>query len=390
MQTLSLLAALGLGACHLYTGDAPPDAAGPTAPDAAVPDAGLTTTATVACMPDFGDVAIVACGFGPSLGVIAVEGDALYAVSAASSYYRVQQGVGVTPLYHSNTTQPGLATAVAGSVFADGAIYFPALVELGQSSASLGLVAIDADGHTMGEPRVVTTGEGTEPNAPLVTDGTRLYMASTISESGGGAYVGPVVQSTLAGPALVPSTQDAGSPLAVVDGTLYYLHDNALARVPLGGGASTELVAGLDASAWTDRAVSPTTAYVTLAADPFSIRQVNVTDHSSSVLVTLPVGGEVPIGPPHDLRYDAGALYFLRDLGTDYAQLVRLRVDSGPDAIPEVLLQGPGLGVPVFDTQALYAAYTRGGYDAPIEGVIARIPKPAPHARAIATAGSSK
>ena len=368
-RPLIVALALGAAACTGHTGPAgdEPDAGSAPLPDGSAPPAAS------GCAADGTGTDIVACGFGPSVGIVGASGRAVYALSAAGTYFCVDLDPGTTRLFHVGAPSSALTTGLLGPVLADDRIYFSTLVDQGRF-ASYGVVSIATTAPTSGDPRIVTLGDQTEPTGTVIADATRLYMESTVFEPEGGAYVGPVVATGLGGSALTPITPDSGRPVAVVDDLLYYRHDAELARVGLDGSGRTVLAAAVAENAANDRAVDASGAYTTLASGPYAITRISPTGATTLVVEASRGDVEITVGPPHDLRLADGALYYLQDLGTDYAQLVRVRLTSAGPGVPETLFGGPGLAPPVFADGVMYLAYTRGGYDAPIEGVIARFP----------------
>ncbi len=365
----ALALALGAAACTGHTGPAHDE---PDAGSAPLPDGSAPPSAS-ACAADGTGADIVACGFGPALGLVGASGRAVYALSDAGTYFRVDVDTGTSRLFHAGAPSSALTTGLLGTVLADDRIYFSTLVDQGRF-ASYGVVSIPTTAPTTGDPRIVTLGDQTEPTGTVIADATRIYMESTVFEPEGGAYVGPVVATGLGGSALTPITPDSGRPVAVVDDLLYYRHDSELARVGLDGGGRTVLAAAVAENAARDRAIDASGVYTTLASGPYAITRISPTGGTTLVVEAARGDAEVPIGPPHDLRLAGGALYYLQDLSTDYAQLVRVRLTSAGPGVPETLFGGPGLAPPVFADGVMYLAYTRGGYDAPIEGVIARFP----------------
>ncbi|MCX5748319.1 MAG: hypothetical protein NT062_38190, partial [Proteobacteria bacterium] len=206
-----------------------------------------------------------------------------------------------------------------------------------------------------------------------IDDGSRLYWASVQHENFS-AFSGPVVAMGYDGSAITPRTTEYGAPVAVQAGQLYYRHDEGLARVPVAGGAAQVIATGLADTTYTDRAIDDAYAYAATAAAPYAIRRFPVAGGPSELVLEANRGDvEVSLDPPHDLRRDGDSLYFLQRMAGEVDVLYRVRLEGPPVAEP--IAQAAELGAPVFDATAIYVAYQRGGGDAPIEGVIARIAK---------------
>ncbi|MFI5298426.1 MAG: hypothetical protein ACHREM_10030, partial [Polyangiales bacterium] len=90
-------------------------------------------------------------------------------------------------------------------------------------------------------------------------------------------------------------------------------------------------------------------------------------------------GGEVPMGLPFALRLDRDSVYFLQSGASNAVfnttpTLYRIG-KSALDGDPSAVFSASSLGPPRFDASSIYVSYERGGLTAPIEGVIARLPK---------------
>jgi hypothetical protein len=255
-------------------------------------------------------------------------------------------------------------------------IVMPSLIMVNEDEAAFGLVAVPTTAPTTAATTVAAGGTYTL-SAPLIGNAGFVYATSTVSDGGDGAYSGPVVEVALASGAQRAVTTDYGSPIAVVDGYLYYQHDDSIERVPLAGGATTTVVPAIPAGAFEDRAIDGDFVYTTTPADPFTIVRFPVAGGASTPVITLSQGGELPLGAPSFLRRDGDYLYFL--LGGNgggepgYGVLSRLRLDGSSQR--EVVSEELAMCAPAFDATNIYVAYQRGGGDVPIEGVIAAIAK---------------
>ncbi|CAN5882129.1 hypothetical protein BH11MYX2_BH11MYX2_04400 [soil metagenome] len=335
-----------------------------------------TSTAAAPCAPEpYGNAEILACGFGPKLALIGVDADRIYAVSEPGTYYAVDHGGTTTRLFHNYFGQDG--TAQRGSVIHDGHIIVPSNIDEG-TYIGAGLISIDgAAPHE--EATVLVRDDHFEPFAGLVDGGGLIYASSIEHGDDFSTYSGRVISISYDGNHLAPVTPDYGTPIGVTSSYLYYLHGHDAKRVPLAGGPDETVVANIAFSAWKNDAVGESYLYGSSDAAPYDLVGFPITGGEPLPLTTLTSNAEIPQSPAHDLHIDGNWLYFMRSYGDDdtssgSTQLMRIRLDGSGEL--EYVAGGENMLAPVFDENFLYIAYTRGGYDAPIEGVIARIPKP--------------
>lgn len=325
-----------------------------------------------ACVPEpQSGVTIVGCGFGPSLGVLAADDSAVYAVSATHSYFALERASGtVTALFRSPDGGGSPAALAGATVVHDHALFFPSLVDVA-GGVTDGIVSIDGRMATT-SPRVVMTAQRYAPRSSMIADGQRLYWAS-IDHHDGAAFVGPVVAMGFDGSALRPVTSHAGEPIAVVGDELAYRQVDQVLMVPIAGGVPRLIASGLSDASRSDRAVDEGHVYATLADAPYQIWRFPTAGGPAELVVEASAGGEIQLEPPHDLRRDGDSLYFMQRVAGELEFLYRLRLDDGSPV--QLLASAAEASPPVFDASSIYIAYQRGGFDAPIEGVIARIAK---------------
>ncbi|MDX2090023.1 MAG: hypothetical protein SFX73_19355 [Kofleriaceae bacterium] len=330
-----------------------------------MPAAGCTTA-----VPD--TQVVVGCDFGPSVHPFAVSDGRLYAVSGGTFSAIDLASSAKTRLFRYEFTSFPAALA-AGTVVQDGRLYMPGnvVVDGGVMSA---LLSVDAIAPTPDDvPTVVTWFERYHLQAPMFGDGEHLYAESTVHEDFS-AFSGPVVAIGYDGDDLAPRSPRYGMPIGLADDTLYYLHGRTLERMPKTGGTAEVLATDLSDASFHDRAVDADHAYTTTAAAPFELRRFGANGVNEVVATAHEGNPEVPMSPPHDLRRDGDWLYFLQDVGGEgsrYRALQRVPADGSGEI--EAVVSGEDLTPPVFDGDGLYVAYTRGGVDEPIEGVVVRI-----------------
>jgi hypothetical protein len=331
-------------------------------------------SSAAACAPEpYGNAEILACGFGPKLALVGGDTDRLYAVSEAGTYYAVDYAGVTTKLFHNYFGQNG--TAQRGAVIHDGHIIVPSNIDDGDS-ISAGLISIDGSAAS-DAPTVLMRGDQFEPTAGLVDSGSLIY-ASSIEHVDFGASSGRVVAINYDGGHLAPVTPDSGTPIGISNGFLYYLHDLDARRIPLAGGAAETVAANIAFTAWGNRSIDSSYLYGSPDDSPYDLVGFPIAGGSPHALTTLTSNAEVPTSPAHDLHIDGDWLYYMTSGGEDptstsYVSLWRIRLDGTGDS--QVIAQQQDMLAPLFDDEYIYVAYTRGGYDTPIEGVVARIPK---------------
>lgn len=334
-----------------------------------------TPSSPAACAPDaYGNTEILACGFGPKLALVGSDADRIYAVSEPGTYYAVDREThATTRLWHNYFGQNG--TAQRGAVIHDGHIIVPSNIDDGEF-ISAGLVSID--GSTEQEDAtVLMRGDRYEPGAGMIDGGSRIY-ASSIEHIDFGAASGPVVAINYDGSHLAPVTPEYGTPIGVSNGFLYYLHDHDAKRISLTGGPATTVVSNIAFTAWGNRSVDSSFLYGSSDASPRDVVGFPVAGGTPQPLTTISTNFEVPTSPAHDLHIDGEYLYYMTSASDDpsstsYVALYRILLDGTGE--PELITQQQDMLAPVFEGDWIYVAYTRGGYDTPIESVVARIPK---------------
>jgi hypothetical protein len=349
---------------------------GPVSPPSCITDATLPAGAVV-----------IACGFAPNLTLIGADAEAVYALTAAGQFYRVDTATHATTLvYTDNPDNPDNLPAALATVVSGGRIYFTGPATLGSNTD--GVLSLDATQPS--QPAVVVPSG--VAGGPLVVLGSSIYY-----EHDDGSALDAVYGARLTGgPGTLVSQGDAW-PVAGVDGFLYLaVPPNSgvgsppygqLVRVPAGGGSPTVVIDALDTPSGGDvgdgcLAVDSTYAYMlgsvdASLGDPVERYSV-VAGGPPTTLARVPSGGgEIVIGAPSLLRKDGAYLYFLQTVeGDALSELERVsNVQGTPSQAPDVLLEAYVMGAPVFDATSLYVAYQRGGVTGPIEGTVLRLAK---------------
>lgn len=333
---------------------------------------GTTATPAAGCTTDFPGQVVVACDFGPGIHPFAVTDGRVYTVSRLGTYSVLDLAYSTkTRLYRYlfSLTTTELAW---GTVVKDGRLYFPGKV-LQDGGVMSALLSIDATTPTLDEATVVTWFDRYELHAPMFGDGERLYAESTVHEDFS-ASSGPVMSIGYDGDGLTPRTQGYAMPIGLVGDTLYYMRARAIERMPKTGGTAEVIATELSDASFYDRAVDAEYAYTTTAAAPYELRRFGANGQSELVVTADRGPGDLPFGPPRDLRRDDDWLYYLQEnVGSSYRMLTRVRADGTGE--PEGVMSGQDLTPPVFDSAGIYVGYTRGGGDEPIEGVVVQLAK---------------
>ncbi|MDI1442560.1 hypothetical protein [Polyangium sp. 6x1] len=315
---------------------------------------------------------VVGCDFGPGITPVAAAAGRVYVVSPSNTYSAIDlAAASTTRLFRYEFTATTLQLA-SSTVVRDETLYFPGNI-IHSGYVRTALMAFDAVTATPdGEAEVVAWGDRYELVAPMIGDGERLYAESIVHEDSS-ASAGPVIAIGYDGSSPTVLTEEYGMPIGVAGGFLYYRHDSEAKRVPMAGGAAELLASGLSSHGLLDFAVDADYVYTTSAAAPYELRRFGA-GGVNELVFAAPMGDfEIPRGVPHSLRRHGAWLYFLQNFGDGdgYAWLSRVRADGSGEFVD--LAMAPKLTPPVFDDTGLYVAYTRGGTDEPIEGVIVRI-----------------
>ena len=395
---LSVLAALllGCGGRGLLVEQASDSGAPPAAPDtgatrpAAADAAVAPPIPAAACItdPDLpAGAVVIACGFAPNLTLIGADAEAVYALTAAGQFYRVDTATRLTTLLYAapNPDNPDNRPAALATVVSGGRIYFASHPT--SDPNTFGVLSLDATQPSQPEVVVPSGAAG----GPLVVLGSSIYY-----EHDDGSALDAVYGAPVTGGAGSLLSQGDAWPVAGVDGFVYIAVPppnsgvgspyGQLVRVPAGGGAPSVVIDTLDTSGGGDvgdgcLAVDSSSAYMLGAADTGlgdPVERYSLSGGAPTTLASVRSGGgEIPIGAPSLLRVDGAYLYFLQTVdGASLSQLERVSsVQAMPSQTPDVLMEGYVMGAPVFDATSLYVAYQRGGVTGPLEGTVVRLGK---------------
>jgi hypothetical protein len=364
--------------------DTPPADAGATSPPAPPP----------ACVLDPGfpqGTSVVACGFPPHVTLVGVDAVALYALSEAGAFYRIDKTSGERTLLYQAPSSPQTGpVAFARGLGDDAALGGGVLLAF---TLAGGVWALDPSRPST---PVNVLGDVFE-NRPLVDD-TSMYFLRADMGPGYIQYV-DVERAPISGGAstvLVP-TYDA--PVALgggfvylatpVDGTSTDPPYPQLVRVPIGGGAVGSVLDTLDAWGVAGTIAADADAVYVIGSShtsgiqaSYPITRFPAAGGAPTTLATLgPIDPEVPGPVPWGLRLDDVYVYFLgsSEMGEVFgASSTIYRVpNAAPSSAPQLVAEATSLGPPVFDAEFVYIALQRGGTNDPIEGAILRLPKSA-------------
>ncbi len=334
---------------------------------------------------------VVACGFPPHVTLVGADAEALYALTEAGAFYRVDKTSGGRTLLYQAPAAPQTGPVVFASGLGDDAVL-----------SGDTLLAFTLGGGVWAlDPRRPSTpvnvlGDVFE-NHPLVDD-TSMYFLRADMEPGYIQYVDVERTPIAGGPStvLVP-TYD--TPVALgggfvylatpVDGSTSNPPYPQLVRVPVGGGAVDSVLDTLDASGVEGGIAADADAVYVIGSSPTSGVQAShpITrfpaggGEPTTLAVLGPIDPEVPGPNPWGLRLDDAFVYFLGSAGTGVvfgASSALYRVPNATaSSMPQLIAQATSLGPPVFDPDYAYIALQRGGTSDPIEGTILRLTKSA-------------
>ena len=392
-RKLSVLVALLLGCggrgvvVEQVGGNGAPPEAGDAGATPSV-DGGPGPVAAPGCITDATlppGAVVIACGFAPNLVMIGADAEAVYALTAAGQFYRVDTATHATTLlYSSPTDNPDNLPAALATVVSGGRIYFES--HLTADPNVFGIASLDATQPSQPEVVVPSGASG----GPLVVLGGSIYYEHDNGSGLDALYGAPLT----GGPGTLVSQGDAW-PVAGVDGFLYLAvppdsgvaEYGQLVRLPAGGGAPSVVIDSLDTPSGGDvgdgcLAVDGTYAYMLGPADPSlgnAVERFSVAAGGSPTTLASvrSGGGEIIIGAPSLLREDGAYLYFQQTVEGDMlSELERVSTVPGtPSQAPDVVLEAYVMGAPVFDATSLYVAYQRGGTTGPLEGTVLRLAK---------------
>ncbi len=370
-------------------GRAPPD-------DTPSADAGTTSPPAPppACVLDPGfpqGTSVVDCGLPPHVTLVGADSVALYALSEAGAFYRIDKASGDrTLLYRApSSTQTG-PVAIARGLGDDAALAGGSLLAF---TLAGGVWALDPSRPST---PVNVLGDVFE-NRPLVDD-TSMYFLRADMGPGYIQYV-DVERAPISGGASTVLVPTYDTPVALgggfvylatpVDGSTIDPPYPQLVRVPIGGGAVDSVLDTLDTSGVAGAFAADADAVYVIGSShtsgvqaSYPITRFPAAGGAPTTLALLgPIDPEVPGPVPWGLRLDDAFVYFLgsSEMGDVFgASSTIYRVpNAAPSSTPQVIAEATSLGPPVFDAEFVYIALQRGGTDDPIEGAILRVPKSA-------------
>jgi hypothetical protein len=375
----------------------------PAIDDAAAPGPADTSSTTMtppapepppACTLDPGfpaGTSVVTCGLPPHVTLVGADAAAVYVLSEAGTFYRVDKSNGDrTLLYREPTNPEGGRTVFAAGLGDDAAL---AGGELLAFQLAAGVWALDPTRPSM---PVNVLGDVFE-NRPLV-DQASMYFLRVEMAPGSNLYI-DVERAPIAGGATVVLDPTYDTPVALggafvyvateVDGSSVDPPYPHLLRVPTAGGAVTPVLDTLDASGVAGSITADADAVYVIGSShtsgvqgSYPITRFPVAGGAPTTLAILgPIDPEVPGPTPWGLRLDDAFVYFLGTPGTvscfgSSSTLYRVP-NAAPSSTPQLVAAATSLGPPQFDGEFVYVALQRGGTDDPIEGTVLRIPKSA-------------
>jgi hypothetical protein len=378
-----VLAQLGCGGQPSLDGTPHADAGTPTPP-----------TPAPACVLDPGfppGTSVVACGFPPHVTLVGVDAVALYALTEAGAFYRIDKTSGDRTLLYQAPSSPETGPVVFASGLGDDA----ALAGGALLAFTLGGGVWALDPSRPSTP-VNVLGDVFE-NPPLVDD-TSMYFLRADMGPGYIQYV-DVERVPISGGTSTVLVPTYDTPVALgggfvylatpVDGSTIDPPYPQLVRVPVGGGAVGSVLDTLDTSgvagaiaADADAVYVIGSSHASGAQGSYPITRFPAAGGAPTTLATLgPIDPEVPGPVPWGLRLDDPFVYVLgsSEVGAVFGTSSAIyRVpNTAPSSTPQLVAEAESLGPPVFDADLVYIALQRGGTYGPIEGAILRLPKSA-------------
>jgi hypothetical protein len=364
----------------------PPADAGTTSPPAPPP----------ACVLDPGfpqGASVVTCGLPPHVTLVGVDAAALYALSEAGAFYRIDKTSGDrTLLYHAPSSPQTGQVAFARGLGDDAALAGGVLLAF---TLGGGVWALDPSRPST---PVNVLGDVFE-SRPLVDD-TSMYFLRADMGPGYIQYV-DVERAPLSGGTSTVLVPTYDTPVALGGGFVYLATpvdgtstdppypQPQLVRVPIGGAAVGSVLDTLDASGVAGAIAADADAVYVIGSSHTSgvqagypITRFPAAGGAPTTLAVLgPIDPEVPGPVPWGLRPDDAFVYFLGCQGTvdvfGASSTIYRVPNAAPSSTPQLVAVATSLGPPVFDAEFVYIALQRGGTDDPIEGVILRLPKSA-------------
>ena len=359
-------------------------------------DAGATSPPTPppACVLDPGfppGTSVVDCGLPPHVTLVGADAVALYALSEAGAFYRIDKTTGDRTLLYQAPSSPQTGPVVFARGLGDDAAL--AGGELLAFTLGGGVWALDPSRPST---PVNVLGDVFE-NPPLVDD-TSMYFLRADMGPGYIQYVDVESVPVFGGAStvLVP-TYD--TPVALGGGFVYLATpvDGSsidppypqLVRVPIGGGVVGTVLDTLDTSGVAGAIAADEDAVYVIGSShtsgiqaSYPITRFPAAGGAPTTLATLgPIDPEVPGPVPWGLRLDDVFVYFLGSGGTEdvfgVASALYRVPNASPSSTPQLVVEATSLGPPVFDAEFVYVALQRGGTYGPIEGAILRLPKSA-------------
>jgi hypothetical protein len=359
-------------------------------------DAGTTSPPNPppACVLDPGfpqGASVVSCGLPPHVTLVGADAVALYALSEAGAFYRIDKTSGDrTLLYQAPSSAQTGQLVLARGLGDDAALSGGALLAF-----ILGGGVWSLDPSRPSTP-VNVLGDVFE-NRPLVDD-TSMYFLRADMGPGYIQYV-DVERAPISGGTSTVLVPTYDTPVALGGGFVYLATpvDGSnidppypqLVRVPIGGGAVGSVLDTLDASGVAGCIAADAGAVYVIGSShtsgvqgSYPITRFPAAGGAPTTLAVLgPIDPEVPGPIPWGLRLDDVFVYFLGSGGMEdvfgVASTIYRVPNAAPSSTPQLVAEATSLGPPVFDAEFVYIALQRGGTDDPIEGTILRLPKSA-------------
>jgi len=305
---------------------------------------------------------VIGCGFPPELTLIGVDAQAVYTLTLAGAFYRVEIATGHRTRLFAPVAPvvPAVTARLSGS-----ALYFAANLDH-PGAAGLDLFALAVDQGTTQPTALVTDLAAPEL---LVGDGFLYFDAASGSA---------LRRAPLGGGATVDLFAQPSVPVALQGGFVYHVApaDHVARRTSVDGATTTVLATGSEVDG-RSYDVDADFLYYSDQTNTENIRRCPLVGGAEVTLASFYQGdGDLPgPGPVFGLRTDADSVYFLTQSYPAHhlyridKTAVMLSSTSAFDAL------GNSTSLPVFDATSMFVARSTDPSDGPAEGMITRVPK---------------
>ena len=330
------------------------------------------------CDPPTGhntNFSVVACGFGPSMALIGVDGDSIFVMTArgggTKSFFRVDKKTGERKLLHKSIISSGadprdalggvrLYRQMGPGHQRDIGLYFANHLDF-QGGVTIALQRLS--GSSGGLSTAFDGGNMSGFLAPILLHDDHVFFTES-----GGSFLRRGKLDSFGG--AVDVTNRSGDALHAAGGFVYFASSRSIWRAPITGGDAQEIAPGAYVSGLKvrrDLAFDDSYVYFPEEGEFLGthyIKRVPLAGGQAETVLEIP-DQESGTGASF-VRLDGENLYFIR------FGLERVKKGGGE---PELVGHGTDLSPPVFDSGTGgygYTAVKRGGDDQPIEGAIYR------------------